>query len=120
MSDHAWVQEHVAAYLAGGLDAQEAERLEAHARDCPACAAALADVRRLDGGVSGLFADAYPDAGLEDRVVARLRTAPPAWRLVLDRRAKWAIAAAAVLLLGVIGHGVRSLASNCDLRQPGE
>src|SRR4051794_9553125 len=101
MSDHVWVQEHVAAYLAGGLDAPEAERLEAHARECPECGAALADARRLDGGLSALFADAHPHPGLEDRVVARLRAAPPAWRVLLtDRRVKWAMAAAAVLLLG--------------------
>src|SRR5205823_2403437 len=37
-----------------------------------------------------------------------------------DRRAKWAVAAAAVLLLGVIGAGVGSLASNGGLWLPGE
>ena len=37
MSEHAWVQEQVAVYLAGGLDAQEAERFETHVRDCPVC-----------------------------------------------------------------------------------
>lgn len=115
MSDHAWVQEHVAAYLASGLDAQEAERLEAHARDCTACGTALADARRLDDCLSALFVGVHPDPGLEDRAVARLRTATPR-RLVFNRRAKWAVAAAAVLLLGTIGAVAGSVASGDGLR----
>ncbi len=119
MSDHAWVQEHVAAYLAGGLDAQEAERLEAHARECPACAAALASSRRLDDCLSNLFVGVHPRAGLEDRAVAQLRTAPPRWP-VFNPRVKWAVAAvAAVLLLGVIGAVAGSVASGESLRMPG-
>ncbi len=117
MSDHAWVQEHVAAYLASGLDAQEAERLEAHARDCPACGTALADARRLDDCLSALFVGVHPDSGLEDRAVARLRTATPR-RLVFNPRAKWAVAAAAVLLLGTIGAVAGSVASGDGLRMP--
>lgn len=115
MSEHAWVQEHVAAYLASGLDAQEAERLEAHARDCPACGTALADARRLDDCLSALFVGVHPDSGLEDRAVARLRTATPR-RLVFNPRAKWAVAAAAVLLLGVVGAVAGSIASEKGLR----
>ncbi|HEY1187385.1 MAG TPA: DUF4349 domain-containing protein, partial [Gemmata sp.] len=110
MSDHAWVQEHVAAYLAGGLDAQEAERLETHTRDCPACAEALTRARQLDDGLSALFTDARPAFGMEDRVIARLRPATPS-RPVRAPRAKWAGAIAAVLLLGVIGAVAGSLAS---------
>ena len=60
MSDHTWAEEHVAAYLAGGLDAAEAERLEAHARECRTCAAAIAAARRLVGGLSALFAGVRP------------------------------------------------------------
>jgi hypothetical protein len=119
MSDHAWVQEHVAAYVAGGLDAQEAERLEAHARDCPTCAAAVADARRLDDCLSNLFVSARPAPALEDRAVTRLRAAPPRWP-VLARRARWAGAVAAVLLLGVVGALAGSLESNGVLRAPGE
>ena len=119
MSDHAWVQEHVAAYLASGLDAQEAERLEAHARDCPACGTALTDARRLDDCLSALFVGVHPDSGLEDRAVARLRTATPR-RVVFNPRAKWAVAAAAVLLLGTIGAVAGSVASGGSLKMPGD
>lgn len=121
MSDHVWVQERAAAYLAGGLDAQEAERLEAHARDCPACGTVLADARRLDGGLSALFAGAHPDAGLEDRTVARLRTpaSPAAWPSFNPRAKKWAVALAAMLLLGVVGALAEAIASKDGLRMPG-
>ncbi len=119
MSDHAWVQEHVAAYLASGLDAQEAERLEAHARDCPACGTALTDARRLDDCLSALFVGVHPDSGLEDRAVARLRIATPR-RVVFNPRAKWAVAAAAVLLLGTIGAVAGSVASGGSLKMPGD
>ena len=114
MSEHAWVQEHVAAYLAGGLDAQEAERLEAHARECPACGAALADSRRLDDCLSNLFVGAHPALELEDRAVARLRTATP-HRLAFNRPVKWAGAVAAVLLLAAIGAVAGSLESGESL-----
>lgn len=108
MSDHAWFQEHVAAYLACGLDAQEAERLEAHTRECPACADALASARTLDGALAKLFAGARPDAALEDRAVAGLRTTTPRTQ-ARNRAVKWAGAIAAVLLLGVIGAVAGSL-----------
>jgi len=112
MSDHVWVQEHVAAYLAGGLDAQEAERLELHARECPVCEQTLAQARRLDSGLHALFANAQPDLALTDRVVARLRTGPALRWPEFGRRAKWAAAVAAVVLLGVIGAVIDSPASN--------
>ena len=32
LTDHAWSQEQIAAYLAGGLSAAETERLESHLR----------------------------------------------------------------------------------------
>jgi hypothetical protein len=120
MSDHAWVQENVAAYLAGGLDAQEAERLEAHARDCPACGAVLADAARLDSELSALFAGAHPGPELEDRAIDRLRTASARTWPVLNRRAKWALAAAAVLILGLLGGLMDQITSDGGFRMPGQ
>ena len=38
-TDHAWTQEHAAAYLTGGLSVDESLRLEAHVRACAQCAA---------------------------------------------------------------------------------
>ena len=75
MTDHAWTQEQIAAYVADGLDAAEAERLELHVRDCPDCAAALAAAKRLDRDLGALFAGVRPGVALEDRAVVTLRTA---------------------------------------------
>src|SRR5262245_41099575 len=96
MADHTWVQKHVAVYVAGGLDCEDAELLEEHVRECPACADALAEARRLDDCLSNLFVSARPAPELEDRAVARLRAAPTGWKWT--PRAKWVGAIAAVLL----------------------
>jgi hypothetical protein len=116
MTDHDYVQEHVAAYLAGGLDAAETERFEAHVRDCPTCSAALADARRVDQGLLALFAPDNPGPGLETRAVVRLQTAE---RPRLRRFAKWAMAAAALLALGTVGAVVGSRVSDGRLPMPG-
>src|SRR5205823_5187198 len=82
MSDHAWVQEHIATAVAGGLTADEAERLDAHVRDCPACAAALAEARTLDRGLGSLFAPVRPGPELEDEVIGALRATRARRRLL--------------------------------------
>src|SRR5438045_2389175 len=98
MSDHAWTQEHIAALVVGGLTAEEAERLESHARDCPECAAAIAAARRMDRGLAGLFADVRADAGLEDRVVRTTRIAKPRRQPLTERLPRWAVAAMILLM----------------------
>ena len=86
MSEHAWVQEQIAAAVAGGLSAAEAERLDAHTRDCPECAAALAEARTLDRGLGALFAPVRPGPALEDRVIGNLRaTRVRRWKPVSTR-----------------------------------
>ena len=102
MSDHAWILENLAAYLTGGLEPAERERLEQHTAQCGACAAALNDVRALDASLTGLFVEARPNAALEDHMIQTLRTRPPdAWRLPIP--AWLAIAAAALVLIGITG-----------------
>ena len=118
MSEHVWVQEHVAAYLAGGLDAQEAERLEAHARECSACESALVTSQQLDGALSDLFTSSRPSPELEDRAIARLWAIPQ--RPGLRRVTRWVAAVAAVLLLGLVGLVAGSLAYGDGLRMPGD
>jgi len=120
MSEHVWAQEHVAAYLAGGLGAQEAERLGAHARDCLMCGSALAAAQQFDSGLSDLLTSARPGPELEDRAVARLRVASPPTQPALVRYAWYAVAVAAVILLGLVGLVTGSLASGDGLRMPGE
>ena len=107
-SDHVWSQEQIAAYIAGGLDAQEAERLEAHARECPACAAAIAAARSLDSGLSSLFAEARPGLELEDRAIHKFRTT--SHRPLLGGWVKRTVAAlAAMIILGALGAFAGSL-----------
>jgi hypothetical protein len=116
-SDHAWSQEHIAAYLAGGLDAQEAERLEAHARECVACAAALTAARHLDTGLMDLFAETRPTLGLEDRAIHKFRTT--SHRPLLAGWARRATAAAAaIIILGALGAFANSLVEG-GLPMPG-
>jgi hypothetical protein len=102
MSDHAWTLENLAAYLAGGLEPAERERLEQHTADCVPCTAALSDARVLDRALSGLFAESRPNATLEDRVIQKLRTPPPdVWHLPVPM---WLIMpAAALVLVGFTG-----------------
>jgi autotransporter-associated beta strand protein len=116
MSEHAWTQEHVAAFVVGGLTAAEAERLESHARDCPDCAAAIAADGRIDRGLSALFADVRPAAGLEDRAIRSTRTARS---LGLGRLPRWAVAAMILLMLGSFGALSGSLVNDGRLPLPG-
>src|ERR1700721_2929990 len=76
MTEHAWSQEQIAAYLAGGLNAEEIERLEAHARDCQECKTALESFRRFDRGLNSLFEIGKPGPELEDRALFTLRMGP--------------------------------------------
>src|SRR5262245_27008715 len=119
MSEHAWVQEHIAAHLSGGLDAAETERVEAHLRECPACEAALKDARTLDRNLGSLFAAAQPGPALEDRLIRALRQpiSPRAMRSGWQR--KLAIGIAASVGLGLTGAGMSYVASEGGLRFPG-
>src|SRR5579885_2238673 len=102
MSDHAWILENLATYLAGGLEPAERERLEQHTANCASCAAALDDARALDTAVSGLFIDTRPNAALEDRMIQTLRTrALDGWHLPVP--AWLAIGSAALVLIGITG-----------------
>jgi anti-sigma factor RsiW len=85
-------------YHDGYLTAQGREDVEAHLRDCPECAALLADLRRL----SSLIA-AAPRAQLPAEALARLRES----RFVVRDRgvlriATWLTAAAASIVLATL------------------
>jgi hypothetical protein len=102
MTDHAWINENLDGYLAGELTTSEREKVEAHLAECAECGQTLADLRQLDRVMTSVFADARPDATLDERIVRELGKEPmrafrrpSAWRFVL--------AAAAVLVIGLIG-----------------
>jgi hypothetical protein len=103
MSDHAWVVEQVASYLAGGLEPAEVERLENHTAECGICAQVLAEARRLDQTMETLFAEVRPGPALEDRMVRSLRGVPRPRRPRLAWIARLAASVAAVVVLALVG-----------------
>jgi uncharacterized membrane protein YgcG len=118
-SIHAWFTEQIAAHLANGLTAEDRQRFETHAAECPACAAALADAAAADARFRQLFADVAPSADFEDRVIQRLRREPrhrfslPRPNLRLHpavRRA--AVAVAATILIAGVGYVASSVMEN--------
>ncbi|MFO0825862.1 MAG: DUF4349 domain-containing protein [Gemmataceae bacterium] len=129
MSEHAWVDEHVAAYVAGGLTAQEAERLEAHVATCSECEDAVTATRELDRELNRLFVDVRPSPQLEDVVVNRLRAegaapAPPTPMPMKKRRsASWAawciVPVAALVFLAAFG-AFASMVAKDGLPMPGD
>src|SRR5713101_7736268 len=110
MSDHVWALENIAAYLAGGLDPTEGERLEQHAAQCAVCARDLDEGRALERKLAPLFRRAKPGPALEDRIIQALLMARPAGArrraYHLPWQAKTGLAVAAALLLAFIGFGV--------------
>jgi hypothetical protein len=120
MSDHAWVLENLASFVAGGLDPEEREQLEGHTAGCPACARALAEAWALDTRLDALFAGERPSSALEDRSIQRLRRQPDWYgRRRLSRKVKAVLMAAAVLLVGVVGAGLSALIDQERLGFPG-
>jgi hypothetical protein len=122
MSSENHVQPLLEAYVAGLLDDAERKAVEAHLSGCPACRDALAEARATDLELSRTLADAVPDDGLEDRLVANLRTrvreaehaglrrggllgrlAAPVRNPVLFRAAS---GVAAAIVLAAVGYGV--------------
>src|SRR5205823_775088 len=84
----------------GGLTPAEREAFEAHVTECAACAAALGEARAQDAALRELFGPARPQAGMEDRVIRRLRLASAPRRTLLHplvRRAGLGVAAAVAL-----------------------
>jgi hypothetical protein len=104
MSDHVWIVENVASYLAGGLEPAECERFEQHVAGCSACAETLAAERAVDERLATLFSSMQPSPGLEDHMIQALRGKSSARLPPLPRPARLAIGAvAALLVLGLVG-----------------
>ncbi len=118
MSEHVWAQENIAAYVAGGLDPAEGERLEAHLGECTACERAVEEARSLDRRLAPLFASANPGPALEDRVIQALPTHGFVRRAPLSGKQKAMLAAAAVVLLAASGAGISMLMERGSLSTP--
>jgi hypothetical protein len=100
-ADHEWAREQVAAKLAGGLNAEERARFEAHVHGCAECIAEVDAARRFEQSVDALFAPVRSKPGLEERVIRSLRRAGPPETLSTWRRALIGVAAAG--LMGLTG-----------------
>jgi hypothetical protein len=106
MSEHTWVQENLTAFVAGGLEPAEIERLRQHAASCPECDAELGQAGAFDRQVKALLADAVPGPALEDRLVRKLESGLRKRRFIprLPRLA-WGAAAAGLLVACGAGLG---------------
>jgi len=119
MSEHAWILENLATYLAGGLTFEERERVERHTADCRACAGALDEIRSVDGQLEALFVGVRPGPAMEDRFIQALRQTPVRRRrLRFGRSIKVGLAVAAALLLAVVGAGMSTLEQKGTLPFP--
>src|SRR5437879_3738847 len=103
MSDHNWVLENLESYSAGGLNAEERERLEAHLPECSSCSQALQDIRVSDQQLENLFAPVRPKPGFEDRMISSLRTASNKNGFRLPMIGWIGASAAAAVVVGVVG-----------------
>jgi hypothetical protein len=109
MVDHVWALDHIATYLADGLETAERLEFEGHIQSCPTCAQALAEAREFDTDLGDLFSGVRPRPGLEDRMIRRLRERPQRKPVFSTPRRRFALAAAAVLVLGFLGAGLAEL-----------
>ena len=115
MSEHAWVQENLDAYVTAALSAQECSRVERHLATCAECTHARAEISDIEQLMQGICTRVRPDVGLEDRAIQRLRLA----RGPRPRWLRFVAAAAAVILLGAVGGTVQMLAFDGTLPLPG-
>jgi hypothetical protein len=119
-----------AAYVLGGLSGEQRRAYERHIAECPACAAAVAELAGMPGILGRLpteealaLAPAFDDDTLRDRshepgLVQRLAAAATASRRRARRRAAVALTAlAAALLAGGIVFGA-SLSSSPEAAGP--
>ncbi len=102
-TDHAWVREHVATYLAGGLDGEERARFEAHVGACGTCLEDLQDAQGTEKSLGAVFAADRPSPWLEDRVIQSIRSAPAPKFRVSSSFVRIGAAVAAILLVGLVG-----------------
>src|SRR5687768_8644796 len=86
---HAAFRESIAVALTGGLSAAEQAAFDAHRAACAACATEFERARQSEDRMTALFAPALPPAGLEDRLIQRLRESAPGSRRFNFARPNW-------------------------------
>jgi len=103
--EHNWFSDHAAAYVVGGLSADERARVESHAAACGDCAGHLSALQQTDQTMNNLFACMRPTAGFEQAIIDRLdRPMRLVNRKVNPFVRRAAVAAAAAIVLGGFGY----------------
>lgn len=125
--DHAAFREQIAAALADGLTAAERSAFDTHAQSCDPCRAELEAMRQSEERMNAMFASAHPVAGLEDRIIQRLRTgAPSPWLRrgssirIHPAIRKVATGLAAAIVLGGFGYLATELVDKPNPRIAGD
>ena len=101
------MQDRIADYVLGALDAADAEALREHLRDCPACQQYLQDLQEQSESLVELGNQIDSEQTIrQDRVIEAMKDVAPAERVLPFVGGLLKTAVAAVLLLGVgIGIG---------------
>ena len=108
--NHDWTLENLDAYLAGGLSADERHTVEAHVNGCAECAD-MADARKLEQTLDAVFAEGLAESRFGGASVGEVASA----RFRRATLLRFTAAAAAVLVVGLLGRQCRRLRSaTCD------
>lgn len=104
MSEHAWFAENVEVYLTDGLGPAERSRFEEHLASCDTCVNAFDDANECNRALKGLFADARPSPGFEDRLIQTLREAKRPMLRLPAAPPKVVLSVAAALVFAFVGY----------------
>jgi|GEM_PF-1458749 len=115
-NEHNFIHENLAAYLAGGLSAEERARFDAHIHGCAECFDAFTEARDADRTLLRL--GAAPGADFEDKLVSAVKGQLMPRRLVHPMVKRAGVGVAAALLLGATGLAANHLVENDLLSNP--
>jgi len=111
MPEHLAPHPDLAGYVLGVLEPEEAEAFEAHLSGCPDCRREVAELAPLPDALRQAAPPEEVPRDLEARTFARIERDARASRR--GARLRWAgLAAAAVIVLGLVGFGVARLTSD--------
>ncbi|HEX2700437.1 MAG TPA: anti-sigma factor [Acidimicrobiales bacterium] len=122
---HLEIQELLGVYALDAVDAEEADLVEVHLRDCPRCRAEVADHREVAASLAQVGSTAPP--GVWARIAGNLEEPPPQLdmarvvsmsgrrpRRSIPLRMAAAVAAAAAAVIAILGVQVRHLDGRTD------
>ncbi|MGN6367917.1 MAG: DUF4349 domain-containing protein [Phycisphaerae bacterium] len=103
-TEHAWIHEHLATALTGGLTPEEQSRFDTHIHNCPDCFDAFTEARDADRTLLRTLDPLIPDADFENRLITNFREKEMKthWH-PFAKRAGFAIAAAVALAATGVG-----------------